>query len=86
MGLINKMLSKDPQRRPTVRQIIDSDFIRNKAFLLKIEMPKRAPQQKPIANSSRPVTTRLSLMTGPKFLKMRQVLNSTNVLTPKTSQ
>ena len=43
MSLINKMLSKDSSRRPTVRQLIDSDYIRSKAFLLKIDMPRRMP-------------------------------------------
>ena len=31
MALLKKMLNKDPTKRPTVRQIIDTDFIRNKA-------------------------------------------------------
>lgn len=41
MNLIKSMLSKDPSKRPSVRQIIDSDYIRSKALLLKIELPKR---------------------------------------------
>ena len=41
MSLLKSMLNKEPARRPTVRQIIDSDYIRSKALLLKIELPKR---------------------------------------------
>ena len=40
-SLLKNMLNKEPLKRPTVRQIIDSDFIRSKALLLKIELPKR---------------------------------------------
>lgn len=43
MGLINRLLNKNPSKRPTVRQIIDSDYVRNKAVMLKIELPKRVP-------------------------------------------
>ena len=41
MNLIQRMLSKDPAKRPTVRQILELDFIRSKALLLRIELPKK---------------------------------------------
>ena len=41
MQIIMRLLSKDPARRPSVRDILDSEFIRSKAQLLRIALPQR---------------------------------------------
>lgn len=41
MAMLYKMLHKDAAKRPTVKQIIDSDYVRSKALLLKMDLPKR---------------------------------------------
>ena len=41
MQLINKLLIKDPNERPSVKEILNNDFVRAKAQMLKIPMPKK---------------------------------------------
>ena len=84
MNLISKMLSKDPGRRPTIRQVIDSDYIRSRAFLLKIDLPKRLQQTRQI-QSSRP-----NLTVNPQYIRpalattnLQAMLKQQSLLTPK---
>jgi serine/threonine protein kinase len=41
MCLLKKMLNKNPNKRPTLREIIDMEYIRSKALLIKIDLPKK---------------------------------------------
>lgn len=73
MSLLKRMLSKEPSKRPTVRQIIDSDYIRSQALLLKIELPRRHnPARQRMAIVRRPSGTSSQTITPLALVKQNQ--------------
>ena len=44
MQIIQSLLSKEPTKRPSIRDLFDNEYLRSKALLLRIDLPKR--QQK----------------------------------------
>jgi len=41
MQIIRALLSKEPSKRPMARDILDMDYIRSKALILRMELPVR---------------------------------------------
>ena len=41
MQVINSLLSKDPFKRPSAQELLNKDFIRTKAKILRIELPNQ---------------------------------------------
>lgn len=41
MQIISALLSKDPAKRPSTRDIFDMEFIRQRAVSLRIDLPPR---------------------------------------------
>ena len=45
--IILSLLSKEPSKRPSIRDLFDMEFLRSKALMLRIDLPPRQAKRTP---------------------------------------